>query len=585
MLKNIVSTCKKFIVIVLFAFTATQTDADNDIERLRDHVTYLASDKLCGRLPTTKGEERAARYVAKQYKKYGLSPIPSLNSFFQTEPLPTDLVELSRNTLLLVGNKHAVQLTGKELAFLNAKSEIQFNGTLEPLTDRALFTELHSLEGKIAVIDFNDTPFFDQFPDTGTLALLKLSAAQAEKRGAEALFISSDSTSIFSRQEDGSEHEMQSRAKILHSVFGHLTMPFAILKKEVWEDANKIGSQNLLTIKHTSSNKLSYGEYTNVVGMIKGRSNKAIVIGAHFDHIGAQTKRTFSCSDVYNGADDNASGTAVLLELAKRFAQSDTPPEHHIIFAAFSAEELGLVGSKALAEHLVAKHMNIDAMVNFDMLGHPNRAVEVKGAELSLGWTDWFETNADSSDPTTIKKAGFFYRSDHGSFIEKKIPSVIFSTWIHDRYHRTTDEIAHVNFAGMQRILNKSEAFIQFVDNKQENRYQPQIRMDITQWKIGDFDVISSLYNGSFLNHEISPFTSSAENLFEWDIGFSEPPRKTALTVSQLSEEELLIRINRYENFEATGNNEQHLLLGEKALLKIPANDNHIEIELKAISQ
>jgi hypothetical protein len=585
MLKSTALTAPQLIFTVLIIFAATQTRANTDIETLKNHVTYLASDKLCGRLPTSKGEKRAASYIGKQFESYGLTAIPSLGSYFQRETLPINLVESKRETNVTLTSKKTVKLEKKELTFLNVQAEIEFNGELAFMTDEALFTKTDNLEGKITVVDISEAPFFDKFPDNTLYTFFKLAIAQAEKRGAEALFVLSGNTNIFGQEGTGTDHSKQRRVNTLDRLMGASTLPLAILKRETWESLNERAHESSMTIQHRSSNKVTYGQYINVVGMVKGLTDKAIVIGAHFDHLGARSKGIFSCRGIFNGADDNASGTSVMLELAKAYAQHQTPPTHTLIFAAFSAEELGLVGSKSLAQYLTNKGVKVDAMINFDMLGHPDRAVEVKGSELSPGWTRWFEQNSAPSDPTIINKAGFSPRSDHGSFIQKQIPSVIFSTWIHNRYHRTTDEIEHVNFDGMQRILKKGASFIRFVDQRDSNEYIPQLRADITEWKIGNFDVIASLYGNSLLMSKLHTFTSSGETMFEWDFGLSEPPRKTALSITQVTEHELLVKINRYQNFEVVEEQEKALSDNDKADFTLPLDNDDIKIQVATVFQ
>ncbi len=583
MRQHTVLALKSSILSIFFLFISIQTSANTDIEQLRDHVAYLASDKLCGRLPTSKGEKRAANYIKKQFKQYGLEPLPSLGSYYHHATIPTDLVESKRVTELNTEDGRPIRIARKSLVFLNPTSNITFKGTLESISDRALFTGLASLKGKAIVLHVSDTPFFNQFPDTGFRALLTLAAEQAYKREAEALLVSVSNPQFFNEGSQGSAHEKQGRVGHLHDWFADIPLPLAMIDQSIWEKLHDAASNENISIKHHSTNHISIGTYTNVVGFVKGNTDKAIVIGAHFDHLGSNAKGLFSCRQVYNGADDNASGTAVLTQLAKRFSKSETKPRHNLIFAAFSAEELGLLGSKALAEYFENEGLSIEAMINFDMLGHPNRAVEVKGSELSSDWNKWFQANSTLEDPTTLNDAGFYPRSDHGSFIKHGIPSVIFSTGTHRRYHRTTDETSHINFDGMYRILEKGESFIRFVDEQNTTDYLPQIRANVTRWKIGDFDVIESLYNGSLLSKKLLPFNSSSQ--FEWDLGLSEPPRKTALEISKKSSSELIIKVNRFQDFKVVSESEQVVTLGEKSSLTLPIDSGNIDIEIEAISQ
>jgi hypothetical protein len=137
----------------------------------------------------------------------------------------------------------------------------------------------------------------------------------------------------------------------------------------------------------------------------------------------------------------------------------------------------------------------------------------------------------------------------------------------------------------MQRILKKGASFIRFVDQRDSNEYIPQLRADITEWKIGNFDVIASLYGNSLLMSKLHTFTSSGETMFEWDFGLSEPPRKTALSITQVTEHELLVKINRYQNFEVVEEQEKVLSDNDKADFTLPLDNDDIKIQVATVFQ
>lgn len=209
----------------------------------------------------------------------------------------------------------------------------------------------------------------------------------------------------------------------------------------------------------------------NVVGVLEGEgpnANESIVIGAHYDHLGYGGEGSLAdkgTREIHNGADDNASGTATLLELARRFASSSTKPSRRLIFIAFSAEERGLFGSR----HYVKKEpiFPLDqtvAMVNFDMVG---RMKEEKLILYGTKTAAEFEPLVDRLNAThklQLKKiGGGSGPSDHASFYEAKMPVFHFFTGSHSDYHKPSDDIDKINFDGMRRIVDYSEELVRAV--------------------------------------------------------------------------------------------------------------------------
>lgn len=201
----------------------------------------------------------------------------------------------------------------------------------------------------------------------------------------------------------------------------------------------------------------------NVVALLPGSDRQLrdeyIVIGAHFDHLGRQT---FGALDpragdvIRNGADDNASGTAAVLELARLLSRR--PPKRSVIFANFSGEELGLLGSQFFVEHSPVPLGKVVAMLNFDMVG---RLRDDKLIVYGTGSAEELSAILDSAN-TALKLAiravpGGAGPSDHASFYAKNIPVLHFFTDLHDDYHRATDDIERINAAGMARVVEVAE--------------------------------------------------------------------------------------------------------------------------------
>jgi hypothetical protein len=198
----------------------------------------------------------------------------------------------------------------------------------------------------------------------------------------------------------------------------------------------------------------------NVVGFLDNGAPKTIVIGAHYDHLGKGFQGSSLSPDsknkIHNGADDNASGTAGVLELARYFAGNNVREKHNFLFITFSGEELGLIGSKHFVEKPTMPLTSLSAMINMDMIG---RLDEQKGIIVS-GWGTskvWGKLIPDLAKQQKLKytvDSSGVGASDHTSFYLKNIPVVQFFTGGHGDYHKISDDPDKINYEGEARILN-----------------------------------------------------------------------------------------------------------------------------------
>ncbi len=198
----------------------------------------------------------------------------------------------------------------------------------------------------------------------------------------------------------------------------------------------------------------------NVVAVLEGdgpRADETIVIGAHYDHVGRGGPGSGAADprqrEIHNGADDNASGTAVLLEVARRFAAMPTPPTRRIVFIAFTGEERGLLGSAHYANDPIFPLDKTIAMLNMDMVGRLDKnKLIVSGTDTATEFNAWIDAANERSGFALAKVPGGFGPSDHASFYAKKIPVLHFFTGLHDEYHKPSDDIELLNLAGMRRV-------------------------------------------------------------------------------------------------------------------------------------
>ena len=197
----------------------------------------------------------------------------------------------------------------------------------------------------------------------------------------------------------------------------------------------------------------------NVVGFLDNQAEQTVVIGAHYDHLGkgyqSGSLTPESRNVIHNGADDNASGVAGLIELARYFAGNKTKEKYNLLFIAFSGEELGLLGSKFFVDHPTIPLESVAMMVNMDMVG---RLDEAKGVTIG-GWGTspvWGQVLPALSQKNNLKYAvdsSGVRPSDHTSFYLKEKPVLFFFTGVHSDYHKPSDDTEKINAAGERKIL------------------------------------------------------------------------------------------------------------------------------------
>lgn len=197
----------------------------------------------------------------------------------------------------------------------------------------------------------------------------------------------------------------------------------------------------------------------NVIAFLDNKASKTIIIGAHYDHLGLNehnnSTKPNSKGEIHNGADDNASGVAGVLELAKMYSQNKTIENANYIFALFSGEEDGLIGSKKMAESIKSLHPNIVAMINMDMIGRleAKKEMTVGGIGTSPEFSKIIERNKPAGFNLALDESGIG-PSDHTSFYLKDIPVLFFFTGTHSDYHKPSDDEDKINYYGVTNIVN-----------------------------------------------------------------------------------------------------------------------------------
>lgn len=545
------------VVLIGLGFALAQQSATQsvpNVDRLRRHIEYLASDKLEGRRTATPGANLAAEYIAREFSRLGLRrtngrDLPGMSRleaesptrYYQQFPYVAEVQLGSNNSFtvktlrgadsmqfkvrddwLPLGFSSNADLSGAEAAFAGygmSSQELKYD-------DYAI----SSVKDRIAIV-FAGTPDGDnphgQFGQAGQVRF-KVAAARAA--GARALL-------IISNEEKITDDRL---ARLSYDNAGEAGLPVLVISRPMAAklltlvtlseyqqaaDARKVEPVGLLQA-NDSKLTVNKGEVLrapmgfrafdisvdvvrrqvpahNVIGILEGTDpklkNEAIVVGAHYDHLGHGGAGSLAHreGEIHHGADDNASGVAGMLELARTL--SAERPRRTIVFAAFGGEEEGLLGSNYYVNHPIVPIANTVAMINLDMIGRATaKRLIVGGVGTSPEWKALLENANLGSTPHEIGKIGGpnasaaravigngqpaagddrkpefeltlnedgFGPSDHSSFYSKQIPVLFFWTGTHADYHKPSDTAEKINYEDEARILGLVEKIVRALDS------------------------------------------------------------------------------------------------------------------------
>ncbi len=444
---------------------ASRAAADIDAEGIRAHIAFLASDELAGRDTPSPGLEAAAEYIARRFEALGLEPGGTDGGWLQRYPFVSTSFDAGNSELSARGERGGASLVFGEqwfaLPVARERELVEGSAVFAGSADRSEFPE--EIGDRIAVVTTG--------PDLGSeLFGLIRSATDAGAAGLVLVLhpsIPEQAIPAIVGQVRGLPEQPIPVVGILRSAAGEL---FSVGGTEIDVVAPADGAEaadpgltqlgielTIRTVLHRHDS-----EPPNVVAVLRGSDpdlrDTYVLYSAHFDHLGTGAPDAEGDS-IYNGADDDASGTALVLEVARAFASLPGPPRRSIVFLAVSGEEKGLLGSRYWAENPTAPIDRIVANLNADMVGRnvPDTVIMIGGEYSSLGPLS--ETIASSRpelglvvapDPDPSENA--FFRSDHISFVREGVPAVFFTTWMHDDYHAPSDEVESIDADKLARI-------------------------------------------------------------------------------------------------------------------------------------
>ncbi|MEW6702266.1 MAG: M28 family peptidase, partial [Bacteroidota bacterium] len=480
----------KRVSILLIILLALSVQAQNKIhnaeitsDEIKATVFYLASDEMKGRFTGSPEERKAGDYIRNEFQNYGLNPAFNGN-WFQEFPF-IEKVELSGTNSLVI------EMKGKKLQLKVGKDFITapYSGTGK-IVGELIFAgygisapklnyddyEGLDVKGKVVVALRNHPEHDSSKSEFDRYASLRSKAAAAKEKGAAAIIFvnglapKNDEDPLIELRYDGAPamkdiSVLQVKQSFVDGLFKAEGRSFAGAQKQI--DANKKPFSFLFKdCKATLQTEVKTIQKIarNVGGMIEGTDpilkNEYIVIGAHYDHIGIDQLKESSMYKgkepmIHNGADDNASGTTGLLEIAEKFGSIRNKLKRTIIFVAFSGEELGILGSTFFTNMPPVEIKNIAAMLNMDMIGRLNEEsnLTVIGSGTSSKWKDLLNEKNRYGFKLSFSDGGFG-GSDHQSFSNKNIPVLFFFTGTHPDYHKPSDDPEKINTYGVEKVAS-----------------------------------------------------------------------------------------------------------------------------------
>jgi Zn-dependent M28 family amino/carboxypeptidase len=454
------------------------------LNNVKQHIKTLASDDFQGRGPLTHGEVKTVGYLSEQYETMGLTG--AYNGKF-LQPVKMAMVTANQNMQLQVGD-----LKFKAGNDFTARTE-QLQPVIDVRNSDIVFVgyginapeynwndyENINVEGKTVIVLVNDPGFATQNDALFTGNAMTYYGRwtykyeEAARQGAKAVFIVHETApaaypwGVVESSNTGTKYTLMdnnlnaSKLPVMgwltlnttEQIFNAAQLNYQNLKQKALSDDFKATALNL-TANLSFKNEVSHAKSHNVVAQITGSDapNEYVVIGAHWDHFG--TKQTDSGPKIYNGAVDNASGTAATLEIARIMNQihQQTPFKRSILFANFTAEETGLIGSQEFATGGVVPTKQMVGLLNIDGMNVLDGTDYILQYGKDLSTLENYLANAVKAQGRVVKmdprpQNGLFFRSDHFSLAKQGVPSLLFMSlgdtdpdYIAHKYHKEADD-------------------------------------------------------------------------------------------------------------------------------------------------
>jgi PDZ domain-containing secreted protein len=438
------------------------------VDNLKAHITYLSDDKLEGRRAGSNGEKLAMEYIGTQFKSIGLLP-KGTEEFYQAFDI-NEGKQISDSSFLIINGNNLQK--GKDFFPFPYSPSV----TIEALPAIAIqepempwFIDLSE-----TLTENKQNPHFDLND------YVRKNSIKAKGKGASTVFIYNSS---------GIDDKLIFDSKDRSEQIG---IPVIYVSKEAAKKyfTDQTATLNIKLNVHITEKKR---KGHNVIGYIDNGAPITAIIGAHFDHLGYGEDGNSMLRTgerlIHNGADDNASGTAALIELARLLKASKSKASNYL-FIAFSGEELGLFGSKYFVDNPTIDLKQANYMINLDMVGRLNdstKVISIGGYGTSPRWASVINPQ-DKKLPFVIKiDSSGSGPSDHTSFYRKDIPVLFFFTGQHKDYHRPSDDAGLINYEGELRIITYINTLIENLNRTNEKLSflkTREVQMSVSSFKV-----------------------------------------------------------------------------------------------------
>ncbi|MCK5170413.1 MAG: M20/M25/M40 family metallo-hydrolase [Bacteroidales bacterium] len=470
-----------FISLIISITSCNQVKIDNpEITKaeLREHIEFLASDSLKGRLPGTPEGLIAAQYIGNKLEQFGFTSIA--DNGYQYFDVVTEVIAGDKNTLefddfagtlndnFIPYNYSANQTLEANVTFAGygfdiETDNIKWNDYKDPdITGKWVMIFRADPELKNPDSEFirysNERSKVLTAKDHGAAGVLLVSGYELDKKD-ELTKLEKDQTEsnlgipVFHIKRDIADKILSKSGKTI-----------ADLEKQLNKNMTPISFDCDVTLKATSDVNFKKVKTQNVIAMLPGNDpilkNEFIVIGGHYDHLGfggpSTSSRMPDSIAVHFGADDNASGIASIIEIAEKLADNKNHLQRSVIIIAFGAEEIGTIGSSFFTSNPVVDLKQIKAMVNIDMVGRLKESKDlfVGGVGTSVESEKLLNNLVEGRDLNLGISYNGFGPSDHSAFYVEDIPVFFFSTGAHPDYHTPLDVIDKLNFEGLKVLTD-----------------------------------------------------------------------------------------------------------------------------------
>ena len=478
----------------------------SSLARVTFDIEYLASDELGGRKPGTPEMKLSEDHIIKAYREAGLVDPTGTGKYMQTLEVGGRRNRVAEGSASLVltspdgdevtlseGEQYSLLLGRKEF---DVSSGLAFVGYGINAEDELNFNEYDGIDvkGKVVVMIRREPQ--QKMPESvfdgeelTEWAYIETKADSAREAGAAAILLVNDSVTA---EEEGDDllpadqfgddngsvpfmhikraefNEMLAKTPVVTAA-GNKLKTISAIEAQLDEELEPL-SQTMKGWKVSTKGNFASGRIktSNIIGVIEGEgpnAHETIVVGAHYDHLGdgayGSRARANQRGLIHNGADDNATGTAAVMELARRFAARDKKPGRRIVFICFTAEEMGLLGARYYVDNPTFPLDDTVAMINFDMIGWLREdKVTLFGWNSSAQFDKMFnDANTDFNFELVKPEAGFA-GSDHVPFNQKRIPNTFIHTGLTSTYHTPDDDFETIDCEGAVKVIDFTEAFM-----------------------------------------------------------------------------------------------------------------------------